>query len=92
MQSRRIDAIDVLTQHSRQMLIIGDEKMIQTFLADASEESFTVRVHLWRAHSRFDDLDFGRCREALKPLSELAIPISKKNWGPSPNGVACRSC
>lgn len=41
---REIEVVDVLTQYSRQMLLISDEKMIQTLLADAAQEPLTMRV------------------------------------------------
>ena len=71
-----IEVLDIGMKDTIQLLLLEDEKMIETLSPHTPQKPFTDRIGPWRMVRRFEHLDAAGCGHASEIGSKFAIPIS----------------
>jgi len=65
-----------LAEYGCGVSLIDDQKAVEEFAADRSDEALGDRVCPWRPRWRLDDLDAGRGEDGIEGGGELAVAVA----------------
>jgi hypothetical protein len=71
MRSGSIEVLDIGMQDTMQLLLLGDEKVIETLSTHAAQKPFTDRLGSWCVARRGEHLDAAGCCHASETGSNL---------------------
>ena len=72
---------DIAPEKLGELLLMEDQKVVQTFSSHAQEKAFTHGIGLWSPVRRSKDFDVTCCCYSCKMLSECAIIIPDQICG-----------
>ena len=79
-------------EKSRELLLMKNQEVIQTFSPHASQKALTDGIGSWRSVRRAKHLDPTCGRYVCKIRAEFPVVITNQIFGVCPYGVASRSC
>ncbi len=78
MRSGLIEVLHIGLKDTMQLLLLEDEKVIETLSPHTPQKPFTNRIGPWRMAGRFEYLDAARCCHASETGSKLVITITNE--------------
>ena len=78
MRSGSIEVLDIGMQDTMQLLLLEDEKVIETLSTHAAQKPFADRIGLWWVVRRGEHLDAAGCGHAHETGSQLVITITNE--------------
>ena len=78
MRSGSIEVLDIGMQDTVQLLLLQDEKVIETLSTHAAQKPFTDRIGSWFVVRRGEHLDTAGCGHASETGSKFVITIANE--------------
>ena len=78
MRSGLIEVLDIGMQDTMQLLLLEDEKVIETLSPHATQKTFTDRIGSWFVVRRGEHLDTTGCGHASESGSKFGITIANE--------------